>query len=83
MALTQQTCPVCAVKLCIIQVATLMLSSVEARFFISGPLPEKLRTWFEQGMLAEVDKKTRTDHYLFLPFITARWDRQESFVSSS
>jgi hypothetical protein len=44
-----------------------MLPSVEARWFIFGPLPETLRTWFEQGMLVEADKKTRTDHYLFLP----------------
>jgi len=39
-----------------------MLPSVEARWFIFGPLPETLRTWFEQGMLVEADKKTRTDH---------------------
>ena len=44
-----------------------MLPSVEARWFISGSLPEKLRTWFEQGMLVAADRKIRTDHYLFLP----------------
>src|SRR5579862_9351235 len=49
----------------------IILPSVEVRWFISGPLPEKLRIWFEQGMLVEADKKTRTDHYLFLPRIAS------------
>lgn len=44
-----------------------MLPSVEARWFIAGSLPEKLRICFEQGMLVGADRKVRTDHYLFLP----------------
>jgi hypothetical protein len=48
-----------------------MMPSVEARWFIAGPLPEKLRTWFEQGMIAAADRKIRTDHYLLLPGIAS------------
>lgn len=48
-----------------------MLPSVEARWFISGPLPEKLRTWFEQGMLVAAERKIRTDRYLSLPGVAS------------
>src|ERR1700733_11784409 len=49
----------------------IMLPSVEVRWFISGSLPEKLRTWFEQGILVAADRKKRTDHYLCLPGMTS------------
>jgi hypothetical protein len=48
-----------------------MLPSVEARWFIAGLLPEKLRTWFVQGMIVAADPKIRTDHYLFLPGVAS------------
>jgi len=47
-----------------------MLPSVEARWFMAGPVPSEAQHWFQRWELAPRTER-RTDSYLLLPGITS------------